>query len=346
MRALVYRGPGVLEPAEVADPVPEPPEVVVEVEAAGVCGTDHHLVAGELGVPAGTVPGHEIAGRVVAVGSGVEGWAAGDRVVSYGQVVCGACRACRAGHENRCARPVGIGVARPGGFAELVAIPARCLVTLPAGVDPAVGAIATDAIATPYHALTAVGGVQPGETVVIVGAGGLGLHAVGLARLLGAARIVVADPSAAARDLAVAAGADAVFDPGAHDRPGRALRELAGGADAAFEFVGRAATVEMGLEALAPGGRLVVVGIGTERPRLPPVVRFAGMEIQVRGSFGSTLAEIATVVDLVATRRIDTSRSVSARVGLEEAPGLFGGAPGPARTVVEPARTPTAAAGG
>lgn len=346
MRALVYRGPGILEPTEVADPVPEPGEVVLEVAAAGVCGTDHHLVAGELGVPDGTIPGHEIAGRVVAAGSGVEDWTVGDMVVSYGQVVCGTCPACRGGHENLCSRPEGLGVARPGGFAELVAIPARCLVALPTGVDAAVGAIATDAIATPYHALTAVGGVQPGESVVIVGAGGLGLHAVGLAGGLGAARIVVADPSAAARALAVAAGADAVLDPGAHDRPGRALRELAGGADAAFEFVGRSATVEMALEALAPGGRLVVVGIGHDRPRLPPAIRFAGMELQVRGSFGSTLAEIATVVDLVAVRRIDTSRSVSRRVALEDAPGLFGGPPGPARTVVEPARPPTTAPGG
>ncbi len=135
----VYRGPGILEPTEVADPVPEPGEVVLEVAAAGVCGTDHHLVAGELGVPDGTIPGHEIAGRVLAAGSGVEDWAVGDMVVSYGQVVCGTCHACRGGHENRCSRPEGLGVVRPGGFSELVAIPARYLVSLPTGVDAASG---------------------------------------------------------------------------------------------------------------------------------------------------------------------------------------------------------------
>lgn len=338
MRALVYEGPGALALTEVADPSPGPGEVVVEIAAAGVCGTDHHLVAGELGVPDGMVPGHEAAGRIVAVGPEVEHWAEGDAVVSYGQVVCGTCTACLGGHENRCSHPEGFGMARPGAFAEYVAVPAHCLVALPGGVDPAVGAIATDAIATPYHALTAVGAVQSGETVAIIGAGGLGLHAIGLARLLGAGRVVAVDPSVKARDLALAAGADDVLDPGAHNEPSRALRALTDGIDAAFEFVGRAATVEMGLGSLAAGGRLVVVGVGHDRVRLPPIIRFIGMELQVRGSFGSTLAEITAVVELVASGRLDTSRSVSRRVSLDEASGLFTGPAGPARTVIEPAR--------
>lgn len=345
MRALLYRGPGVIEVGTVDDPSPGPDAVVVAVAAAGVCGTDHHLVAGELGVPDGTIPGHEIAGRVAAVGTGVEGWAVGDAVVSFGQVVCGACPACVGGHENRCTRPEVFGIGRPGGFAEYVAIPARCLVSLPDGVDPATGAIATDAIATPYHALTAIGAVGTGESIAVVGTGGLGLHAVGLARLLGAARIVAVDPSAGARDLALAAGADDAFDPAGHDDPGRALRKLTGGADAAFEFVGRAGTVEMGLAALRPGGRLVVVGVGHDRPRLPPVVRFVGTELSVRGSFGSTFAELGAVVDLVASGRLDTSRSVSRRVGIEEAPALFGGDAGPGRAVIEPARSPSPTGG-
>lgn len=337
MRALVYSGPGILELVDVPDPTPGPGEVVIEVGAAGVCGTDHHLVAGELGVPDGTIPGHEIAGCIVALGSGVEGWAEGDRVVSWGQVVCGACPACRSGHENRCIRPQGFGMARPGGFAELVAVPAECLVTLPPAVDPGIGAIATDAIATPYHALTAVGRLQAGESVVIIGAGGLGLHAIALARMLGAGRIVAADLSAGARELALAMGADDVFDPAAHDLPGRALRKLTEGANAAFEFVGRVDTVEMGLDVLAPGGRLVVVGVGQDRPRLPPIIRLVGMELTVAGSFGSTLDDIATVIDLIADGHLDTSRSISRRVALDQVPALFADASAdPARTVIEP----------
>ncbi|MEZ5170524.1 MAG: alcohol dehydrogenase catalytic domain-containing protein [Acidimicrobiia bacterium] len=346
MRALVFRERGVLELTELPDPAPGPGEVVVEVVAVGVCGTDHHLVAGELGVADGTIPGHETAGRIAAVGAGTTGWAEGDPVVCYGQVVCGACRACESGHENRCVRPQGFGMVRPGGFAEYVAVPASCLVALPDTVDFGIGAIATDAVATPYHALTAVGHLEPGETVGIIGAGGLGLHAVALARLLGVARVVAVDPSAEARNLALAMGADDVVDPAAHDRPGRAVRELVGGIDAAFEFVGRADSVEMGLEALAPGGRLVVVGVGHDRPRLPPIIRFVGMELVTAGSFGSTLDDIATVVGLIGEGRLDTSRSISRRVGLDEVPELFEGPAGPARTVIEPGRAQHNAAGG
>lgn len=332
----MFREPGVLEPATVADPTPGPDEVVIEVAAAGVCGTDHHLVAGELGVPAGTIPGHETAGCVVEVGPGVEGVDVGDAVVCYGQVVCGRCEACRGGHENRCLRPEGFGMARPGGFAEYVAAPASCLLPLPDGVGAEIGAIATDAVATPFHALDSVAALRPGERVAVVGAGGLGLHAVALARLMGAGRVVVADPSPEARALALAFGADDVLDPGAVADPGRELRGLAGGAHAAFELVGRAETVELALQSLGSGGRLVVVGVGHDRPRLPPIMRFVGMELSVRGSFGSTMDDIATVLALVAAGRLDLSRSVTRRVALDEAPSLFAGPAGPARTVITP----------
>lgn len=332
----MYQGPGRIEVATVADAAPAPGEVVVQVDAAGVCGTDHHLVAGELGVAAGMIPGHETAGRIAALGAGVDGWAVGDRVVCCGQVYCGACSACAGGHQNRCDRPAVFGVNRPGGFAQCVAVPAASLVALPDSIDAAIGAIATDAIATPFHALTAVGHLRAGETVVIVGTGGLGLHAVALARMMGAGRIVAVDTSAEARDLAAASGADDVFDPAAHERPGRALRALTGGAHVAFEFVGHAASVELGLDSVAAGGRLVVVGVGLERPRLPPVVRLVGMELTVSGSFGSTMAELEAVVTLLEQERIDVSRSVARHVGLDEAAAIFDTASGPGRTVIHP----------
>ncbi|KZS66801.1 hypothetical protein A4G27_16945 [Mycobacterium kansasii] len=333
---MVFREPGVVKLETVADPPAGPGEVVIEVAAAGVCGTDHHLVAGELGVPAGTIPGHETAGCVVEISPDVDGVAVGDRVVCYGQVVCGRCEACRSGHDNRCTRPQGFGMARPGGFAEYLAAPASCLLPLPDGVEPEIGAIATDAIATPFHALDSVGAVRPGERVVVVGTGGLGLHAVALARLMGAGRVVAADPSPQARSLALAAGADDVLDPAAVAAPGRELRALAGGAHAAFEFVGRADTVELALQSLTAGGRLVVVGVGHDRPRLPPIIRFVGMELAVRGSFGSTRTDIAAALALVAAGRLDVSRSVSRRVDLDEAPDVFNRPACPARTVITP----------
>ncbi|KAA0236481.1 MAG: alcohol dehydrogenase [Acidimicrobiales bacterium] len=337
----MYRGPGRLELEEMDEPVAAQGEVLIEVEAAGVCGTDRHLVAGELKVPEGLVPGHETAGRIAAVGSGVEGWDIGDPVVTYGQVVCGICAACAAGRQNRCAHPEGFGMARQGGFAELLTAPVGSVLHRPAGVSAALGAVATDAIATPFHALSTVARVRPGETVVIVGAGGLGLHGVLLARLMGAGRIVAVDPSDEARQAALLAGADEVFDPGSVERPDRVLRALAGGASAAFEFVGRAETVELALHALAPGGRLVIVGVGHDQPVLPPIARFIGMELSVHGSFGSTPAEIETVLSLIAAGRLDVSRSVTAELPLEDGPGVLAQPGGPGRTVLRPQREGT-----
>ncbi len=336
MKALVYQGPGEISLEEVENPSPAADEVLLQVDAAGVCGTDRHIVAGELGVRPGTVPGHEIAGTVVELGSRVEGWQTGERVASFGQVTCGTCPACIAGQSNRCRQPAVLGMARQGGFAEQIALPARCLIRLPDTIPSSIGAIASDAIATPLHALWTVGGLRAGETVVVIGAGGLGLHAVGLARLAGAACVVAVDPFEPARKAALAAGADATLDPASEDDPVRALRRLARGATLALECVGRSDTVELGLAALSPGGRLVVVGVGSDRPQLPPLARFIGTELSVLGSFGSTPAEIATVLDLIERNHLDVSQSVQREVSLDDAAAIFSEPSGPARTVILP----------
>lgn len=336
MKALVYRGPGEIELDDIDEPIPADDEVLLRVDAAGVCGTDRHIVAGELGVAPGVVPGHEIAGTITEVGSAVVGWGPGDRVASFGQVSCGVCAPCRTGRPNRCHRPAVLGMARQGGFAERVALPTSCLISLPESISDAVGAIASDAIATPFHALTTVGRLQVGETLAIIGAGGLGLHAIQLAKLGGAARVVAVDPAPEAREAALAAGADAVLDPGAEEQPDRALRRLARGATLVLECVGRPETVELGLSALAAGGRLVVVGVGNGRPRLPPLAMFIGSELSILGSFGSTPAEIETVLGLIDAGRIDVSASVQRQVVLAESASIFSKPFGPARTVIVP----------
>ncbi|MCZ7536938.1 MAG: zinc-binding dehydrogenase [Acidimicrobiia bacterium] len=170
----------------------------------------------------------------------------------------------------------------------------------------------------------------------MVGAGGLGVHAVLVARAGGAARVVAVDPSPGARRAALEAGADAVVDPEGDEDPRRALRAAAHGATLAVECVGRADTVELAISALAAGGRAVLVGVGTERPRLPPLARFVATEISVHGSFGSTPGEIRTVMDLITSGRIDTSRSIGSEVPLAEGPDVFARPPAASRTVLRP----------
>lgn len=326
MQAVVYHGSGDVRTEEVADPEPGPGEVLLDVTAAGICGTDRHIVAGDLGVAQGTVPGHEIAGTN----------AAGQRFLSYGQVTCGECRSCRDGFEHRCRRPQVLGMSRQGGFAERIAVPTQCLVPVPDIVSDEIAAIVPDAIATPYHALVTIGGIAAGETVVVIGAGGLGMQAIVLALWAGADRVVAVDPSPAARETALAAGANEALDPTEHENPAEAIYALTSGATLALECVGRAETVEMGAQSLAPGGRLVVCGVGHDRPRLPSLLRFVAGETSVHGSFGSTIPEIETVLDLIARGELDVSHAISRTVALDQVPEVFNQAATPGRTVVVP----------
>lgn len=336
MKALVYEAPGRVALQQVAKPVAGPGEVLIQIAAAGVCGTDRHIVAGHLGVAPGTILGHEVCGRIAEVGAGVSGYAAGDRVIAFGQVVCGQCAACRSGRDNRCVRPEILGMGRQGAFAEFIALPTRALIALPQEIPDTVGAIVPDAIATPYHAVVGVGQLRAGETVVVIGAGGVGAHAILIARLAGASRVVAVDTDAGAREAALALGADAVFNPLEDTAPAKALRKLARNAGLVIECVGRNETVELAFGAVGPGGRVVIVGVGSAQPNLPPLLQFVGSEISVHGSFGSTRAEIDTVLQLIVNGRLDVSRSISRTVALTDAAKLFGEAPTPARTVVLP----------
>jgi len=336
MKALVYEAPGVVALRDVARPLAGAGEVLIQVTAAGVCGTDRHIVAGQLSVAPGTVLGHEVCGSIVEIGHGVTGFAVGDRVIALGQVTCGQCPACRSGRDNRCVRPEILGMTRQGAIAEYIALPARALIRLPKEVPEVVAAIAADAIATPFHAVVTVGQLRPGETVVVIGAGGVGVHAILIARMSGASHIVAVETDAAARDLALAVGADAVFDPRAHDAPAKELRKIVRHAGLVVECVGREETVELAFSVVGPGGRVVVAGVGTARPKLPALLQLAGNEIAILGSFGSTKSEIETVLQLIVTGRLDVSRSVSRSLPLAEAAGVFCGPPAPARTVIVP----------
>lgn len=310
------------EPLEVSTipiPAPAPDEVLVQVKAAGLCGTDLHLaIVGDLPVARTPITlGHEAAGIVAQVGADVTGVAMGDRVAMFPAAWCGTCRFCLAGRHSLCDRSQVYGMTRDGALAEYVVAPARTLIPIPDGVPFDIAAIATDGVATPFHALRERGRLRPGETVGVFGCGGLGTHAIMLARLMGAARIVAVDVDPAARARAVRLGADLALDPATTD-VARELRAL-GGLDLALEFVGRADTVELAVRSLAKAGRAVVVGVGPGKPTLPALASFVGREQAVIGSFGMDAADIVAVLNLVASGRLDLSESVSARYPLAEA---------------------------
>lgn len=322
MRAVRFLGVG--KPLELVDvPVPEPGpgEVLVRVAACGICASDVHMIDGSLPVrtPPPVTPGHEASGTIAALGSGVTGRREGDRVVIYAGKPCGQCPACRRGRQPAaCLLPLTMGIDYDGAWADFVAVPAANCVRLAEAVPFDVGAILADAVATPYNAVVETGAVRAGERVAIFGIGGLGTHAVQIARLAGASFVAAVDPRPGARARALALGADLALDP---DGAVAAIRDATDGegVDASFDFVGSNAVLKQAVASLAPEGRCVVVGVGGERIELGPSVTFTVRRTRLLGSFGYRPEHLEVLVGLVAAGRLDLSRSISARLPLEAA---------------------------
>ncbi len=306
---------------EVPYPEPGPGEVVVRVAACGICGSDLHFFK-DLPTPAPPpfTLGHEPAGVIESLGAGVRDWAPGDRVALHVGSGCGRCRACRSGHPTSCLSLQAPGLHIDGAFAEAIRVGVDCLVRIPQGVSFEAAAVATDCVATPYHALTCRGGLARGERVAIIGAGGLGGQALGLAQALGAAQTIAVDVSAAALERAAHNGVtDTVLVTDPEQAVTRVLELSDGGVDLALECVGRPDTVACGANSLHSGGRLVIVGVGMEPPPIPQSqVGFIANELSVLGSFGSHAEDLAEVLRLQAEGEIDIDAAITHRLSLDE----------------------------
>lgn len=297
MKAIVIREVGALEVADVPEPVAGAGQVVVQVAACGVCGRD--LIDRDGKYPfmrRPIVTGHELAGTIVSVGDGVRDFAIGDRVACVHRAPCGACDPCQAGDETRClGSPVMYGLTVDGGYAERALVWASSLVRVPDGVALEAAAFLHCTAAVALRALRRHGRVAGGETVVISGAtGGVGVHALQVARMLGARVVAVTsspDKEPALRDL----GADDVVVARDARWNDEVMARTGGGAHVALELVG-APTFNASLRSLRWGGRLVLVGnITTQRVELNPgflILR----EIAVAGSSGATRADLAEVL--------------------------------------------------
>jgi propanol-preferring alcohol dehydrogenase len=258
------------------------------------------------------IPGHEIAGEVVEVGAEVKTIKAGQRVTSHYYLTCGNCRYCRSGRETLCENFRGnVGSGCDGGYAEYVALPERNLVAIPDGVTDLEASVASDAIATPYHACHKEAQISPGDDVLIIGAGGgVGIHMVQMARLCGG-RVIAAEIGEEKMALAKTMGADEIIDARRDDIV-KQVKALTGGrgVDASIDIVGNGKTLQASLESLAPAGRMVIIGskpqaVYGEDPSFrvnPQEVMRQGQEIH--GSRYVNNEEIMRTLELVKTKRI------------------------------------------
>ena len=303
---------------EVPVPTPGPGQVLVKVDACGICASDLHVVQGV--TPHGELPmtlGHEVAGTIAAAGEGVSGWLPGDRVAVAAGIPCGVCEYCTVGRINLCNWLQVPGVNVNGGQAGYVAVDERILVPVPGSVPLEQAAILTDAVATAYHALKR-GGAGDDTLCAIFGLGGLGMHAVLLAKLAGATVIGV-DVDPVNLERAKEWGADEVVDA-SDGRPARQVRELSeGGVDRSFEFVGSRAASDQAIKSLRRGGRATIVGVSSvERLETISLGLFVANELEVVGSFGSTQQDLNELMDLVEAGRLDLSRSITHRWAIED----------------------------
>ncbi len=318
MQAAVLHGARDLRIERRPAPRPGPQDVVVEVSHCGVCGTDLHMVIEGWGRP-GTVGGHEWSGRVVAVGSDVDGLGVGAAVVGGPAVVCGTCPACRAQRPSLCRDRSGAGEQqRDGAFADLVCVDHRTVVTVPQDLSLRRAALA-EPFAVALHAVTRCG-AGPGDRVLVTGAGPIGLLTVAALRARGITDIMVSEPTESRRELAVALGAEA-REPGDLETISivEPFRIVAEPFDAAIECSGKPAAIVAASCQLRRGGTLVLVGTGIESPDLDPN-RILLNELVITGAYEYDANGFDEALALLASDRVDLGPVLGADVPLD---GLF-----------------------
>ena len=309
-------------------PVPEigDDEVLVRVRACGICGSDIHGYDGSTGrrIPP-LIMGHEAAGVIERIGAGVANFRAGDRVTFDSTVSCGSCDFCKRGQVNLCDNRMVLGVScgdyrRHGAFAEYVSVPERILYRLPDSL-PFERAAMIEAVSIAVHG---VGRHVPqaDDTVVVVGAGMIGVLVIQVLREKGCRNIIAVDIDDQKRALAMEMGAASSLNPKDDNIP-EAVREATGGkgADAAFEVVGRSETVVAAIQSVRKGGTIVLIGNLSPRVELP-LQEVVTRELSVLGSCASS-GEYPECIDLLARGAVDVSPLVSLMAPLEDGPAIF-----------------------
>lgn len=321
MLAARYHGEHDLRVDEVDRPDVSDGEVLVDLRAASLCGSDVNYLKGKTDPATAPITlGHEGAGVVEAVGDGIASVSTGDRVVVHYVDSCGTCRPCSRGNDNRCRNRQSVGHHVDGTFAEYVAVPERAVMALPAGVSFAEGSVAGCAVSTAYHALERAD-ITPGDVVVVFGAGGVGLHAVLWADFRGASDVVAVDLADAQLDAAEEYGADVTLNPERDDVLASIADVTDGwGADAAVECSGSPVAMEQAVDAINgrngyESGTVVSVGIQTEEIS----VGFGDVrEGQLRVSGDHRRSELAAVLTLLGSGAVDVSPTLTHEVSLAD----------------------------
>jgi threonine 3-dehydrogenase len=328
MQALVKRAaaPG-LELRDVPRPTIGINDVLVRVHKTGICGTDLHIESWDPWAARTITPplvvGHEFVGEVVEVGSNVTGFKPDDLVSGEGHVVCGRCRHCLAGRRHLCPHTIGLGVGRDGAFAEYVAMPMTNIWHHWPGIDPEVAAI-FDPFGNAVH--TALAFPTLGEDVLISGAGPIGLMATAVARFTGARQVVVSEPNAYRRELALRMGASVAIDPRQ-----RALTDvfaelgMVEGFDVVMEMSGNTTALQDAIGAMAHGGGIAILGLPTSEISLDVNAVVMKM-LTIRGIYGREMYETWYKMSVMLKSGLDIKPAITHRFPYTEHEAAFAAA--------------------
>lgn len=336
MKALVYDGPGRREWRDVADPaIQQPTDAIVRVDTVTICGTDLHILKGDVpAVTPGRILGHEAVGTVERIGAGVTTIRPGDRVLVSCVTACGRCRYCRTGSFGQCLGGGGwiLGHRIDGTQADYVRVPFADTSTyaVPDGVSDEAVLMLADILPTSYEVGVLNGRVGPGDTVAVVGAGPIGLAAITTAGLLSPSHIVAIDLAPSRLEAAKRFGADVVVGPG--EDAATMIAELTGGlgADVAIEAVGVPDTFELCTRLVRPGGHVANIGVHGK----PATLHLEDLWIRnltITTGLVDTYST-PTLLRMLAAGRVDATRFVTHRFGLNEMPRAYETFASPDRT--------------
>jgi L-iditol 2-dehydrogenase len=314
MLRCVYHGPGRIRLESRETPRPGRGEVLLEVKACGICGTDMHIVDGEFPATPGIALGHEYAGVVCEVGEGVADVGPGDHVAVDPNIACGGCPSCQRGDVHLCDHLQALGVTRDGGFAQLSLLPVAQAYRVPSQLAFEACALA-EPLSCCLHGLD-LAGVRAGDRVLVIGAGPIGLLMTQLVRGSGAALVAVTEPTEAKRKLAVELGADQAIDPSVGDLAVSCRDVAPNGFDVVLECVGRPATAAQAPGLARRGGTVVWFGVNPPGATVPvePYLVYRN-ELTIRAAFINPHT-FGRAVALLAQGRIRTAPLISHRFDL------------------------------
>lgn len=328
MKAVRLEAVGQIFLRDLPKPIPGPLDLLVRVEASGICGTDRHLLHGEFPCTPPITLGHEFSGIIEAMGAAVSGFSRGMRVTGDPNIACGRCSHCHAGRINLCRNLRAIGIHLDGGLAEYVLVPQAQAHALPMSLKATHGAFC-EPLACCLHGID-IAQVRAGSSVMVLGGGVIGLLVVQLARLAGATQVLLSTRQAAKRALGEALGATASIDPSDGQLVANVIGPnglLPGGADVVIECAGVADTMEQMCSLARPGGTVVILGVIAKGAKIviePFDVLFR--ELRILGSFINPFTH-HRAAELVASGALELDALVTRQISLDEAPDVIAKAP-------------------